>query len=164
MIKFFLLCLIMDVKLAVPLCQLNGVVITLYLAFKLRAFMDRKKILPLLIASFPGIVIGALLLKIVDPRWIRLFLGILLISFSCYVLLGKTRQVHLSHLWGYFAGFCSGIISALLSAGGPPVIIYTTMTSWTKEQIKANLTGFFVFNGLVTVLAHSLIGTMCVFQ
>ncbi len=154
-----LLCMIIDVKKAVPLALLNGLVITTFLAFKLRPFMDRKKILPLLSGSIPGILIGASMLKIVDPGWIRVLLGILLFSISCYALHARPKPLNPPRVWGYIAGFFTGFISALLSAGGPPAIIYTTLTSWEKDEIKATLTGFFVASGMVTVLAHIVTGS-----
>jgi len=157
-----LLCLIMDIKMAVPLSLFNGLFITGYLAFNLRKSMDRGKILPLLIGSLPGILIGAGLLKTVNPDWIRLLLGVLLVSFSCYSLLAQPKPLILKNTWGYVAGFCTGVINALLSAGGPPAIIYTTLTPWEKEEIRATLTGFFVTSGAVTVFVHLLTGSTTV--
>ncbi|HHD64204.1 MAG TPA: sulfite exporter TauE/SafE family protein, partial [Desulfobulbaceae bacterium] len=51
-----------------------------------------------------------------------------------------------------------GAIGAAFSAGGPPAIVYTTLTDWKKEEIKATLSGFFVANGVVTALAHAITG------
>lgn len=157
-----LLCFIMDIKMAVPLCLLNGLVITGYLAFILRKTMDRRKILPLLLGSLPGILLGAGLLKTVNPNGIRLLLGVLLVSFSCYTLVTQPKPLILRSAWGYVAGFWTGIITALLSAGGPPAIIYATLTPWNKEEIRATLTGFFVTSGAVTVLVHLFTGSTTV--
>ncbi len=153
-----LLCLIIDVKIAVPLCILNGLIITSYLAVKLRSYLDKTKIFPLLIGSIPGVLIGAMLLKHIYPNHIRTLLGILLISYSGYNLLAKPKPIRPLVIWGYIAGFFTGGITALLSAGGPPAIIYTTLTDWKKEEMKATLTGFFVFNAIFTAVVHALNG------
>ena len=153
-----LLSLILDIKLAVPLCILNGLVITVYLALHLRRHLDRTKILPLVLGSIPGVFAGATLLQRVDAGIIRFCIGLLLVSYSLYNLLVRPRSFGLSRPWGYAAGFLTGAIGAAFSAGGPPAIIYTTMAGWNKEEIRATLSGFFVANSIVTALVHALTG------
>lgn len=153
-----LLSLIIDIKAAVPLCILNGLIITVYLAVKLSHHLDRRKILPLVLGSIPGVFAGATLLKRVDSYVIRIGIGVLLISYSLYNLLTRPRPLNPGRGWGYVAGFLTGAIGAAFSAGGPPAIVYTTLTDWKKEEIKATLSGFFVANGVVTALAHAITG------
>lgn len=153
-----LLSLIMDIKAAVPLCMLSGLIITGYLAVQLRQHLDKQKILPLIIGSIPGIFVGVTLLKEVDSNVIRSCIGFLLISYSLYNLLAHPRPLNPPKTWGYVAGFLTGAIGAAFSAGGPPTIVYTTLTSWKKDEIKATLTGFFVLNGILTATVHAFTG------
>ncbi len=153
-----LLSLIFDIKAAVPLCILNGLIITVYLALHLRRHLDRAKILPLVAGSIPGVFVGATLLQRVDSGIIRFCIGLLLICYSLYNLLVRPRPLGLSRVWGYAAGFLTGAIGAAFSAGGPPAIIYTTLAGWNKEEIRATLSGFFVANGIVTAIVHALTG------
>ncbi len=157
-----LLALIIDIKAAVPLCILNGLIITIYLAVQLRRYLDRRKILPLVLGSIPGVFVGATLLKRVDSDVIRTGIGLLLISYSLYNLLARPRPLNPARIWGYIAGFLTGAIGAAFSAGGPPTIVYTTLTDWKKEEIKATLSGFFVLNGILTALVHVLTGVSTV--
>lgn len=153
-----LLCMIMDVKLAVPLSILSGLVITTTMAYELRDFLDWRKILPLLIGSLPGVLVGTILLKQADPVVINRILGLLLISISGFNLMIKPKPVKPSIIWGYIAGFFAGSINAAVGAGGPPAIIYTTLTDWKKDEIKATLTGFFALNGYITAAVHGCNG------
>ncbi len=153
-----LLCLIMDIKIAVPLCILNGLIITSYLVFTLRHHLDFRKIMPLLLGALPGIPAGVVLLKHVDQGLLQVFIGIILISYSLYNLLVKPKSYTLHVGWGYFAGFLTGAITAALSAGGPPAIVYTTMTDWKKDVIKATLTGFFVINACLAFIVQMMNG------
>jgi uncharacterized membrane protein YfcA len=152
------LSLIIDIKDAVPLCILNGLIITIYLAVQLRRHIDRRKILPLVLGSIPGVFVGATLLQKVDSSVIRIGIGLLLISYSLYNLLARPHSLNPARGWGYMAGFLTGAIGAAFSAGGPPAIVYATLTSWKKEEIKATLSGFFVANGIVTTIVHALTG------
>lgn len=153
-----LLSLIIDIKEAVPLCILASLIITTYMAIQLRRHFDKKKIIPLCIGSIPGIVIGSTLLKLVPSDIIKSLLGILLITYALYNIFFTIKQRSINYRWGYLAGFLSGAIGAAFSAGGPPSIIYTTLSNWTKDDIKATLTGFFCFNSYLVAISHLFIG------
>lgn len=153
-----LLCLIMDIKVAVPLSILSGLVITTTMAYELRRFFSWRKILPLLIGSMPGVLAGTVLLKLAQPVVINRLLGLLLIGISVLNLILKPKPVNPPVIWGYIAGFFAGSINAAVGAGGPPAIIYTTLTDWKKDEIKATLTGFFALNGYVTAAVHACNG------
>lgn len=151
-----LLSLIMDIKFAVPLSALNSLVITSFLTLKLENHLDKKKLTPLCLATLPGIIVGVTLLKHVASETIALLLGLLIIFYSSFNLIYKQRPHQLNSHWSYVAGFCSGAIGSAFSAGGPPVIIYSTLTGWKKDEIKATLTGYFLFTSILTVAAHLL--------
>ena len=153
-----LLTLFIDVKTAVPLCILHSVLMTSYLTLTLKDHMEKKKILPLLMGSLPGIYFGVTFLKNVDSDVIKLLLGILIVAYSIYSLFFKPRPKTLHKAWAYVAGFGTGFIGSAFSAGGPPTIIYTTLTGWSKDYIKATLTGFFLTSAIVTALVHAAIG------
>lgn len=153
-----LLTFFVDIKIAVPLCTLSGLIINTYMAFQLREHCDRKKILPLCIGSIPGTVVGVTLLRTVPSEIIRLLLGILLFLYALYNLFFKITPRHINTNWGYFSGFLTGSIGAAFSVGGPPTIIYTTLSNWTKDEMKATLAGFFCFTSYTAVTAHLITG------
>lgn len=153
-----LLTILIDVKIAVPLCILNSVLITSYLSLKLKGYIEKKTILPLFLGSLPGIYIGVNFLKNVEAVIIKLILGGLIVSYGLYSLLFHKRQRKAHHLWAYVAGFCTGFIGSAFSAGGPPTIIYTAHTGWPKDYIKVTLTGFFLIASVITALVHAASG------
>ena len=161
-----LLLLFLDAKVAVPLCILNGLLITAYLSWQLRRHMDWRKILPLGLGCLPGIYVGVSFLRAADSDLIKLALGGLLTAYGLHGLLFRPVKRRVHPAWGYVAGFGTGAIGAAFSAGGPPAIIYTTMSGWSKDSIKATLSGFFLANGICIALAHAVNGltTMVVFH
>ncbi len=153
-----LLSLVIDIKIAVPLCMLTSVIMTTYMGVKLRRYFDRKKILPICLGSLPGIILGVIVLKRVPSDTIRFFLGLFLVLYSLYSLILSTKPRDLNPKWGYFAGFLSGVGSAALSTGGPPLIIYVTLNNWTNNQIKATITGAFIFTTYLGITVHAVSG------
>lgn len=153
-----LLTFFIDIKIAVPLCSLSSLIITTYMALQLRKHFDRKRITPLCIGAVPGILTGVTLLKTVPSDIIRTVLGSLLTTYALYNLFFTVKQRKINPNWGYLAGYFSGAIGAAFGAGGPPTIIYTTLSDWSKDEIKATLTGFFCFNSYTVAIAHLVSG------
>jgi len=154
-----LLTMFMDVQTAVPLCMLNGLVITLSLSLQLRRHIDWLRIRSLLIGCLPGIVFGLVVLKSISSTILQVCLGVLIIGYAAYSLLGKVRRPRtISCIWPYIAGFWTGGISSALGAGGPPTIIYVSLTDWSNDEIKAELSIFFFISGIVTALGLALSG------
>ncbi len=153
-----LLILIMDVKIAVPLCVLNGLLITSYLTVRLWRHLDWKKISPPLIGALPGIYAGVFFLKNAPEGMIKTMLGVMLIGYGLYRLALRPAPKAIHSAWSYVAGFATGAISAAISAGGPPAIIYTTLSGWEKDEIKATLSGFFLIAGVLIAIGHAASG------
>lgn len=153
-----LLSLFIDIKTAVPLCNLLGVLITAFLSLRLRKHIDRRKIFPLMFGCIPGVVVGTLVLKNTPTELLSVFMGVMLITYGLYRLTGNKQPRSIDPRWAYVAGFFTGAISSAFSAGGPPTIIYATLRGWDKNEIKATLSGFFLTVGLTVITAHALTG------
>ena len=153
-----LLTIFIDVRIAVPLCILNSFLITSYLSFKLKDYMEIKKILPLIVGSLPGIYLGIVFLKSMEPGLIKILLGLLIVSYCLYTLVARPAPRKIHRAWAYVAGFGTGFIGAAFSAGGPPAIIYTSLTGWSKDHIKATLTGFFLIGNIFVIFGHAASG------
>ncbi len=154
-----LLAFFLPIHTIVPLTILCGLIITFFLSWRLWPHIDIKKILPLIIGCTPGVLVGSLLLKNLPQDTLRTFLAFLLLSYSTYSLFIKTnKKIRENKILAFGAGFGTGLISAILSAGGPPTIIYTTLTGWNKNDMKATLSGFFLFTGIAIGTVHYATG------
>lgn len=154
-----LLAFFLPLRTIVPLTILGGLLITVYLSWRLWPHIDRRKIIPLILGCIPGVLMGSLLLKNLPQDILRLLLAALLLSYSSYSLLKKNiKIVQGNRIWAIGAGFGTGLIGAVLSAGGPPAVIYSTLTGWSKDDIKATLSGFFLFTGIFISSVHYTAG------
>lgn len=153
-----LLTLMLDVKTAVPLMALCGMVLLSIMSLQLKQSMDGKKIIPLLLGSVPGLPFGLYLLKNYDETLMKLILATVLVAYSTYSLLAGELRMKMGDRGGYFFGFLSGVLGGALSTNGPPVIVYATLRGYTGDKFKATLTLFFLVNGVFIVGAHALSG------
>lgn len=153
-----LLLLFMEAKEAVPFCMLNGLVITLMLSLQLRRSVQWYKVRPLFWGCLPGIALGALFLRGADNQLLEMLLGILVIAYCLYSLIFTPGPRRMHPVWPVMAGFGTGIIGSAFSAGGPPTIIYITLTGWDKDETKATLSLFFFVTGIFIAVGHALCG------
>ena len=153
-----LMAIFIDIKTVIPLVALIGLFITVMLLVQMRKDLDWKKITPLFLGSLPGIPIGVLFLKILNKDSIQWILGVILILYSMYSLFLRSHSRGLGKAWAYIFGFLAGCLGGALSAAGPPVIIYTSLQDWGKNQIKVTLQGFFVVSGSVVVFFQAVNG------
>lgn len=153
-----LLALFLDIREAIPLVNLMGVILTVILIIQLRAHWEWGKIWPLLAGAALGIPAGVWLLKRMDPVHVQIVLGVVLLAYSLYGLLFKLPIGKLGGPWAYLFGFFAGGLGGAISASGPPVIVYTSLQAWTKDQIKVTLQGFFIMSGLLIGVFHAASG------
>ncbi len=142
-----LMAFFIDIKTAIPLIVLFGLVINVILIFQLSGNFAVKRWLPLLIASFPGIPLGISIHKAVSPRPLEILVGIVLIITSANAWFRFRPKKALGKIWASAAGFAAGCLAGSIGASGPPVVIYTSLQPWTKSEIKATLVAFFMING-----------------
>jgi uncharacterized membrane protein YfcA len=153
-----LLSIFLEIKMVIPLVALAAQVITLIVLIQLKQHLDWKKIIPLIISALPGILVGVYFLKRLDKGVIHWILGITLVVYSLYSLLTRARANGIREKWAYLFGFLGGCLGGALSAAGPPVIVYTSLSDWGKDQIKVTLQGYFVLSGFVVIIAHAING------
>jgi len=153
-----LLLLFLDVKTAVPLMALAGLPLTVFLIIPLWKHLEWKKVSPLLAGSLFGVPCGVYLLRALDSAAIMMILGVILFFYGLYGLFIKPVSYALKKPWAYLFGFLAGCLGGGFSTPGPPVIVYTAMQPWSKEEIKATLQSYFLISGFLIVLVQGANG------
>ncbi len=157
-----LLAIFLDIKTAIPLVGLFSLSVTILLVFQLLKYLEWKKIYSLILGAIPGVPIGVFFLKRLDKDTIQWTLGIFLIVYSMYSLSYKVSKNGMREGWAYFFGFLGGCLGGALSTPGPPVVVYTSLQSWSKDKIKATLQGFLLVSYVTAVFAQAVSGATTV--
>lgn len=153
-----LLSFFIDIKTSIPLMILLAVCISVALSIQLRKDADLRIIMALAVPAIPGTLLGTYVLKTVPSEILTLGVGILLALFTTYQLIGKPKTKKLGMSATSISGFLSGVLGGSIAAGGPPVIIYSAIQPWTKDQAKATLSMYFAFHGMLIVCTHAWTG------
>lgn len=155
-----LLTLLIGVKTVVPMVILLGLCINVILLFRVHRYLEWERVRILLMASVPGIFCGVYILKAMSTGFLELAIGMVLIVFPGYLMSRGVPELEISPVWAWPAGFLSGVLGGSVSAGGPPVIIYTAMQPWGKLPIKSTLVGFFLVTSMATSVVQAAGGLM----
>lgn len=157
-----LLAILLDIKTVIPLVGLFSLSITFLLFVQLLKYLEWKRIYSLIAGAILGIPIGVFFLKRLDKDTIQWTLGIILILYAIYGLFFKSSKNGMREGWAYFYGFLAGCLGGALSAPGPPVVVYTSLQSWSKDRIKATLQGFLFVSYVTAVFAQAVSGVTTV--
>lgn len=158
LVALSLLSLLIDLKHAIPLCALFGLVINIYLIIHYKEHIKFFELKKLIIGSIIGIPIGVYFLSEADSGTIKLILGIVLLIFVFLSLTKFVKAEGINQLWGYLFGFMSGILGGAFNTNGPPVLIYFYLQGWDKLRLKATVTGFFLISTIIIISSHAISG------
>lgn len=148
---------LVDLNIAVPSCIIITLIMNIQIVWTYRRNADWKRLLPLLLGAVPGSIAGVTLLKHMPEYALKGCMGTFLLLYALWSLYGETmagrerakNRRPISSAWGLLAGFGSTAIGTTFGIGGPPIIVYTALAGWRKDEIKAGIGSFFAVAGLI---------------
>lgn len=131
-----------------------GFSLSLLLVLNQRKLLCWRRILPAIIARFPGCWCGALLLVAAPPYLLSILFGCVLLMavlisiFTCKITLNPTTLS--------LGGFFSGLVGTATSVGGPPIaLVYQDVDRITARN---ELAAFFLIGTPISILFLALQG------
>jgi len=107
-----------------------------------------------------GIVAGAEVLRLVDPVYIRLAVGVIVVL-SALLLVRDVRLPGAGTRWGpVVAGSTSGALSTSTGLAGPPIVLLLASRGLPKEEFRSTSALYFLamsFVGLLVLAGRGLI-------
>ncbi len=120
---------------------------SIFLIWKEWRNIDRRIIIQLALASIIGVVLGIVVLTFTKPILLKRGLGIFILLYVGYVLLGK-RKIKLNKPGVISLGVLAGFFSGVFSTGGPLYVICVENTVKNIKTFRATMIGVL---GLVTI-------------
>jgi uncharacterized membrane protein YfcA len=113
-----------------------------------------KKIVPIVIGLLPGIAIGASVLAVVQPGWIKLWTYALILPLILLQAAGWRRPVRSTWLVGLPFGSALGLLYSLTTISGPPLAILFNNQGLVKSEFRAGLALVRVAESCVTAIVY----------
>ena len=117
-----------------------------------------KGILPMVIFTIPGIIIGTWIISIIEPSTLKIVIGAVTVISAIPLAMGISKAFRKEKLACGFSGFLSGLLGTSTSLGGPPVVLFMHNQRWHKEVIHSSIAAIFVFTGSCSLIALSASG------
>jgi uncharacterized membrane protein YfcA len=114
----------------------------------------------LVFSTLFGIPLGLMLLTSSHQRMVKAALGVIILAFSAYSLIGRTplELKRDSRGWLLACGFCAGILGGAYGMNGPPLVIYGAMRRWSAQHFRATLQGYFLPASIIGMAGYWLAG------
>jgi uncharacterized protein len=105
-------------------------------------------VIALLPPALVGVIVGTEVLRTVDPDYIRLGVGIVVV-FSALLLLRDVRLPGAETRWGtVLAGSASGALSTSTGLAGPPIVLLFASRGLPKRAFRGSSALYFLFMSL----------------
>ncbi len=109
-----------------------------YGILKLRQALDWRNVWPLTLGTAIGIPIGVLLLTLINPLYLRLGFGILLMLYAVYSLTRPAiKPMEIGSAADVAIGFFNGLLGGLTGLGGVISTISCQLRGWSKDKQRA---------------------------
>jgi hypothetical protein len=155
-----LLALFLPLKVAAPLAVLVSITIAAVVVAQDWRKIHLRSTGWLVGSTLIGIPVGLLLLTSSHQKVVKIALGIFIVAFSVYSLLGR-RPPELktdSKAWLLGCGFAAGVIGGAYGMNGPPLVIYGAMRRWSAQHFRATLQAYFLPASVVGMFGYWLAG------
>lgn len=104
----------------------------------------RRLSLALFVPALLGIVVGAELLGVIDPDYVRLGVGLIVI-FSAMLLVRDVRLPGADTRWGTLvAGSASGVLTTSTGLAGPPIVLLLASRGLPKHEFRGTSALYFL--------------------
>jgi uncharacterized membrane protein YfcA len=115
-----------------------GLFVQSYGIWRLRSTLKWRPVMPLVIGGAIGAPIGAALLHFIQPSYLRLGVGILLVIYSTYSL-ARTHMRIVNGSWPVelAVGLANGLLAGMTGLAGVFVTIWCSMRGWSKNQQRS---------------------------
>ena len=167
-----LLAFFIPLKIAAPLAVLVSITIAGIVVAQDWGKIHLRSTAWLVLATLFGIPLGLWLLTSSHQLIVKAVLGVIIIVFSVYSLLGhklgegtapnagwKAPALESdSRAWLVGCGFLAGVLGGAYGMNGPPLVVYGTMRRWSAQHFRATLQGYFLPASIVGMAGYWLAG------
>jgi uncharacterized membrane protein YfcA len=139
-----LLALIIPVGVAAPVAVLVSITVAAVVVAQDWRAIHLRSAVRLVVATLFGAPLGLLVLTMAPERMVKAALGLSIVAFSAYSLIGARRVATASEGLAWIFGFAAGVLGGAYGMNGPPLVIYGTLRGWSPQQFRATLQGYFL--------------------
>jgi uncharacterized protein len=117
-----------------------------------------RRVLPIIAALVPGVVLGSILLSSLSPVWLKLVVYGTILPLILLQAAGLRRPIRSERVAGPPLGFGIGLLYSITTISGPPVALFWNNQGLVKGEFKAAIAQVRIAESYLTALTYSLLG------
>jgi uncharacterized membrane protein YfcA len=136
------------------------VVLNAYVLWVNRASIPgvRRRVMPIVIALAPGVVVGTLLVSMVNADWLKFVTYITLLPMILLQAAGFRRPIQSERAAGYAFGGGLGVLYSMTTISGPPLAVALSNQGLAKQEFRAALGVIRLAESSMTAVAYAWAG------
>lgn len=121
-----------------------------------------RRVLPIIAALIPGVIIGSLVLSYVAPLWVRLLVYSMILPLILLQAAGLRRPIKAETGAAVPLGLGTGLLYSITTISGPPIALFWNNQGLPKNQFKAAIAQVRIAESYMTCLSYYLLGLFTV--
>ena len=117
-----------------------------------------KRVFPIIIGLLPGIAVGAFVLALLQPGWIKLGTYAAILPLILVQAAGWRRPIQSTSLIGLPFGTALGILYSVTTISGPPLVILFNNQGLVQTEFRAGLALVRMAESSVTAIVYYQLG------
>lgn len=117
-----------------------------------------RRVLPMMIASLPGVVFGGYVLKTASAEGLRLWTFLVLLPLVLLQAAGWRRAIRAESLVSLPVGLGIGVLYACTTISGPPLGLLFNNQGLTRDEFRAAISLFRITESIATAVVYAALG------
>jgi uncharacterized membrane protein YfcA len=136
------------------------VVLNAYVLWVNRASVPQiwRRVMPIVIALAPGVIVGTLLVTLVNSDWLKLITYATLLPLILLQAAGFRRPLRSERAAGYAFGGGLGVLYSMTTISGPPLAVALSNQGLAKQEFRAALGVIRLAESSMTAIAYAWAG------
>lgn len=147
-----ILAVFIPLKIIVPMLVIYSLIMNSMIFYKIREYVELKRISVLIIAAVVATPIGTNLLINLNESILQVIVGAIVTISALSFYFGYKLKIDNERLAYIPVGFLSGLLNGSVSLSGPPIILFLTNQGVEKQVFRATLTAYFWILNIMTVV------------
>src|SRR6266576_1004353 len=117
-----------------------------------------RRVMPIVIALAPGVMVGTLLVSIVHSDWLKFITYVSLLPLILLQAAGFRRPIQSERAAGYAFGGGLGVLYSMTTISGPPLAVALSNQGLAKQEFRAALGFIRLAESSMTAVAYAFAG------
>ena len=117
-----------------------------------------RRVMPIVIALAPGVVVGTMLVTLVNSDWLKLITYVTLLPLILLQAAGFRRPIQSERAAGYAFGGGLGVLYSMTTISGPPLAVALSNQGLAKQEFRAALGVIRLAESSMTAVAYAYAG------